>query len=104
MLSVSLLLRIPEEEGTGNSWKLWRRRLKAKQDSTLGGVLPRQHNGEESTCDAGDARDVGSIPGLGRPPEVGNGILLQYSCLGKSHRQRSLAVYGVTESQTGLSD
>ena len=30
---------------------------------------------------AGDARDVGSIPGLGRSPEGGNGNLLQYSYL-----------------------
>ena len=29
--------------------------------------------------------DVGSIPGLGRFPEEGNGNPLQYSCLGKSH-------------------
>ena len=30
---------------------------------------------------AGDIRDVGSIPGLGRSPAVGNGNPLQYSCL-----------------------
>ena len=30
---------------------------------------------------AGDARDTGSIPGLGRSPEVENGNPLQYSCL-----------------------
>ena len=30
---------------------------------------------------AGDPGDVGSIPGLGRSLEVGNGKLLQYSCL-----------------------
>ena len=28
------------------------------------------------------ARDPGSIHGQGRSPEVGNGNLLQYSCLG----------------------
>ena len=33
---------------------------------------------------AGDARDVGSIPGLVRSPGVGNGNLLQYSCLENS--------------------
>ena len=32
--------------------------------------------------DAGDARDVGSIPGLGRSPGVGHGNPLQYSCQG----------------------
>ena len=32
--------------------------------------------------DAGDIRDTGSIPGLGRPPGEGNGNPLQCSCLG----------------------
>ena len=31
---------------------------------------------------AGDERDMGSIPGLGRSPGEGNGNPLQYSCLG----------------------
>ena len=31
-------------------------------------------------ANAGDARDVGSIPGLGRSPGGGNGGPLQYSC------------------------
>ena len=31
---------------------------------------------------AGDARDSGSVPGSGRFPGVGNGNLLEYSCLG----------------------
>ena len=30
---------------------------------------------------AGDVRDSGSIPGLGRSPGGGNGNPLQYSCL-----------------------
>ena len=30
---------------------------------------------------AGDARDLGSIPGSGRSPGEGNGNPLQYSCL-----------------------
>jgi len=30
---------------------------------------------------AGDARDVGSIPGSGGPPRIGNGYPLQCSCL-----------------------
>ena len=33
---------------------------------------------------AGDARDVGSIPGSGRSPGEGNGSPLQYSCLENS--------------------
>ena len=36
---------------------------------------------------AGDTRDAGLIPGLVRSPAVGNGNLLQCSCLGNSmHR------------------
>ena len=30
----------------------------------------------------GDARDMGSVPGVVRSPGVGNGSPLQYSCLG----------------------
>ena len=37
--------------------------------------------GKESACSAGNARDVGSIPGLGRSPGGGRGSPLQYSCL-----------------------
>ena len=32
-------------------------------------------------ANAGDLRDSGSIPGLGRSPRVGNGNPLQYSCM-----------------------
>ena len=39
------------------------------------------------------AGDAGSVPGLGSSPREGNGSLLQYSCLGSSHGQRSLAGY-----------
>ena len=39
---------------------------------------------------AADARDLGSIPELGRSPGEGNGNPLQYSCLKKFHGQRSL--------------
>ena len=33
------------------------------------------------SANAGDVRDVGSIPGLGRSPGEGNGNSFQYSCL-----------------------
>ena len=52
---------------------------------------------------AGDPRDTGLIPGLGRFPGGGKGNLLQYSCLEIFHRQRSLAGYstwGCKESNT----
>ena len=44
-------------------------------------------------ANAGDLRDEGSIPELGRSPREGNGNPLQYSCLEKSHGLRSLAGY-----------
>ena len=42
-------------------------------------------------ANAGDLRDTGLIPGLGRSPRGGHGNPLQYSCLEKSLGQRSLA-------------
>ena len=46
--------------------------------------------------------DVGSIPGTGRSPEVGNGSVLQYSCLGNpvDRGDWQAAVHRVTKSQT----
>ena len=45
-----------------------------------------------SPVNAGDIRDIGSIPGWGRSHGRGHGNPLQYSCL-ENHGQRSLAVY-----------
>ena len=39
---------------------------------------------ENPPANAGDSRDAGSIPELGRCPGVGSGNLLQYSCLKNS--------------------
>ena len=39
---------------------------------------------KNSPANEGDARESGSIPGLGRSPEGGNGNPLQYSCLKNS--------------------
>ena len=52
-------------------------------------------------ANAGDARDVGSIPGLGRSPGEGNGNPLQYSCLGNPmYRGAWLAiVHGAVNNQ-----
>ena len=56
-------------------------------------------------ANAGDTRDVGSIPGLGRSPGVGNGNPLQDSCLGNSMDRGAwqATVHGVAEGQTQLS-
>ena len=43
---------------------------------------------KNSPANAGDLRDVGSVPGLGRSPGGGNDNPLQYSCLENSmHRE-----------------
>ena len=36
---------------------------------------------KKSACNAGDVRDLGSIPESGRSPGGGHGNSLQYSCL-----------------------
>ena len=46
--------------------------------------LPWWLSGKESTCNAGDAKDLGSIPELGRIPGRGNGNSFQCSCLGNT--------------------
>ena len=53
---------------------------------------------------AGDIRDVGSIPGAGRSPGVGNGNPLQYSCPENPVDKGTwwATVHGVTNSRTGL--
>ena len=44
------------------------------------------------SANAGDVRDMGSIPGLGGTPGKGNGNRLQYSCLeNPMDEQRNLA-------------
>ena len=43
--------------------------------------FPGGTSGKESTCNAGDVRDAGSIPVSGRSPGEGKGNSLQYSCL-----------------------
>ena len=40
-------------------------------------------------ANAGEARDIGLIPGLGRSPRVGNDNPLQYSCLENSTEEPS---------------
>ena len=53
-------------------------------------------------ANVGDTRDVGSIPGLGRYPEEGNGNPIQYSCLenSKDRGDWQATVQGVAESDT----
>ena len=56
-------------------------------------------------ANAGDLRDIGSIPGLGRSPGGGNGNLFQHSCLENSMDKATVCswqatVHGVAKSQT----
>ena len=50
--------------------------------------------------------DLGLIPGLGKPPGVGKGNLLQYPCLENSMDRGAwrAIVHGVAKSWTQLSD
>ena len=55
---------------------------------------------------AGGARNLGSVPELGKYPRVGNGKPLQYSCL-ENFMDRGAwwaTVHGATKSQIQLSD
>ena len=65
--------------------------------------FPCGSDGKESACNVGG---LGSIPRLGRSPRGGNGNPLQYSCLENSMDRGAwwAPVYGVTKSQTQLSD
>ena len=51
-------------------------------------------SGKKFTFHAGDTGHPGLIPGLRRVPEGGHCNPLEYSCLEKSHGQRSLVGYG----------
>ena len=55
-------------------------------------------------ANAGDMRDVGSVPGSGRSPGEGNGNALQYSCLENPMVRGAWQVtaHGVTKSRTRL--
>ena len=61
---------------------------------------------ENSPANAGDARDVSSVSRSGRFPGVGNGNILQYSCLENSMDRgaRWATVHGITKSWTQLNN
>ena len=58
--------------------------------------FPGGSDGKESVLNVGD---LGSVPGLGRSPGVGNGNPLQYACLGNPMDRAAwwAAVHGVTK-------
>ena len=60
---------------------------------------------KNTPTNAGDIRDAGSIPGLGRSPRGGHGNPLQYYCLENPMDRGAwgTTVHGVAKSQTRLS-
>ena len=76
--------------------------LGVSYSSSLG--LPGGANGKELVANAGDTRDVGSIPGSGRSPAGRHGNPLQYSCLENPMDRKAwrATVHRVTKSQTRL--
>ena len=69
--------------------------------ASLGGSVVKN-----SPANAGDPRDVSSIPGLGRSPGGGHGNSLQYSCLGNPMDRGAwwATVHRVAKSQKWLTD
>ena len=78
-----------------------------QRDKLFGSNWQNNHfpGSSDSTCNAGDMRGVGSIPGSGRSPREGNGNPLQRSCLENSTNRGTwrATVYRVTKSRTWLS-
>ena len=70
------------------------------------GCQPHRLCGSDSKESVCNAKDAGSIPGLGRSCGGGHGNPLQYSCLENPMDRGAwwAAVHGVTQSQTWLSD
>jgi len=66
--------------------------------------FPGGTGGKESTCNAEDLRDLGSIPGLKRSPGGGHGNPLQYSCLENPIDRGAwwATAHGVAQSWTWL--
>ena len=71
-----------------------------KVQSFLGGLAVKN-----PPANARNAEDVGLILGSGRVPGVGNGNVLQYSCLDNPMDRGAwqATVHGVAKSQTPLS-
>ena len=68
--------------------------------------LSRCHRVKNPPANAGDTRDAGSIPGLGKSPGGGHGNPLQYSCLENSTDRGAwqATVRGTAKSCTQLSN
>ena len=69
-----------------------------------GGASGKKKKKKNPPANAGDIRDMGSIPGLGRYPGGGHGNPFQYSCLEKPMDRGAwqATVNRVTKSQAQL--
>ena len=85
---------------TFQAYILWQHRISQSYLTTFVINYDGSH-GKESACNAGE---LGSVPGLGRSPGVGNGHPLQYSCLENSMDRGAWpsTVHGFTKSRTQL--
>ena len=70
--------------GIGALFGLWQVLYRASQVALVEKNLP---------ANAGDIRDMGLIPGLGRSPGGGHGNPLEYSCVENPHGHKSLVGY-----------
>ena len=108
------IYKIQNEDNKKLKWKLKKPRIVAGYNLSVlhFKIWTTYHHlegfpGGSTVSNAGDSRDVGSIPGSGRSPGIGNDNPLQYSCLENSmDRGACLAgiVYRATKSWIRLSD
>ena len=84
-------------------WKGWQSLLSVKKRFVI--WLPWWLSDKVSTCQCRRCWRWGSIPGLGRSPGVGNGNLLQHSCLGNPMDRGAwrVTVHGAAKSWIWLS-
>ena len=71
---------------------------KKKKRNQEGGFKKNQKN---PSANAGDTRDSGLNPGLGRSPGVGNGYPLQYSCLENPMERGDWQVQSIESQRVG---
>ena len=87
----------------GQAYIMFKRRLYVQQKVTiLIQGFPGRAMVNNLPANAGEARDSGSIPGLGRSPGEGDGNPLQYSCLENPMDRGAwwATVHGVAKNQT----
>ena len=85
---------IPRSQATGEDTS--RNRIHRCSSSSYAALVVKNPR-----ANAGDRRDVGSIPGSGKAPGRGHGNPLQCSCLENTHGQRSLAGYSLWGHRVG---